>query len=170
MIPFQFLNVPSNEVLELSGDFRCKACDQDNITPFKVRTCDDRLCGHCWQKSACNVGDEENKCLACGMETELLCFRDYNQFVGYNTYNGELIMSVSSLKYQLSNGTYDVETRARALEALDIHEKQVFDCLCEQINEKRQERRAKHPWSSDKCEKRRKISRRTKPYDQTSTY
>ena len=170
MIPFQFLNVPSKEVLELSGDFRCKGCDEDNLTPFKVRTCDDRLCGPCWQKSACNVGDEENKCLACGAETELLCFRDYNQFVGYNVYNGELIMADSTLKDQISNGTYEIDTKAKALEAFGRHEKHVLSCLRDQINKKRRERRAKQSWrDTSKKTANLKTFRRVTPYDRDST-
>ena len=162
MIPFQFLNVPINEALNLSGSMRCKGCDEDNFTPFKVKTCDDRLCGHCWQKSACNVDEEENKCLACGAETELLCFRDYKQFVGYNVYNGELILAVSSFKDQVSNGTYDLETKAKALKAFEMHEKEVFDCLHEQITKKRHERKAKQAWRKDASNKIKNTKRKCK--------
>jgi hypothetical protein len=168
VIQFQFTNVPEEQDIVLNHELRCEGCEKPNLTPFRVRTCEHRLCGHCWQKSACNINDEENKCIVCGTETDLLCFRDHKIFVGHNVYNGELILAVSSAREIISESKFpDDESTTKALSALDRHEKAVFSHLEDQIVKKRQEKRAREAWSSENCDKQKKNKyvKKSKPYE-----
>lgn len=167
VIQFQFTNVPADQDIVLNRELTCEGCEKTNLTPFRVRTCEHRLCGHCWQKSACDINDEENKCIVCSTETDLLCFRDHKTFVGHNVYSGELILAVSSVRDIITKSKFSDELTAKALSALDRHEKAVFSNLEDQIVKKRQERRAREAWSSENCDKQKKYKRvkANKPYE-----
>lgn len=98
----EFTNQPKLEELDhpdattlanlvLPKNCLCPACEKPNMTPFKVTTCSHVLCGPCWQMSACNIGGRTNQCLVCAKPTQLLCFRSYDNFVGYNICKGMLM-------------------------------------------------------------------------------
>lgn len=140
VIPFQFLNVPKDEELQVSFVCTCTGCDKANLTPLKVRTCSHMLCGHCWQKSACNVGDEVNRCMICEKPTDLLCFKDYNQFLGYNFFNGNFLLGNSEAAQYITKFIKDEETKTKTLEALNKHEKNILECMVRHAGKKREER------------------------------
>ena len=104
-----FTNVPDSSHLDVPWEFQCLSCGKANQTPFEVNTCVHQLCGPCWQKSAYDLGDFENKCLVCHEPTNLTCFKDYITFVGFNFYNGDLILPVIRLKDRLKERQDDVE-------------------------------------------------------------
>ena len=134
----EFVNVPEwVEGLTLPTDCMWQGCFEENVTPFKVRTCDHVMCGPCWQKSAFNIGSEENRCLRCFTPTKLLCFKDYNRFVGHNVYKGELINATQQIRENLDGPLVGPGMRRKANEALDNHEKSIFECLMKQIDWKR---------------------------------
>lgn len=143
--PIEFTNVPQNEELLLcTSECLCQICGKGNLTPFKVNSCQDILCAECWQKSACNLGGKENKCLKCGVRTELLCFKDYNQFIGFNLIHGDLLMANEEIKAGISRcEEIEKETRSKALNALAQHEKHILSCFFEQAKMNRNRRNSR---------------------------
>lgn len=138
----EFTRVPQNEgVLIRATECLCPTCGKGNLTPFKVNTCKDILCGECWQKSAFNLGANENKCLKCSLPTALLCFKDYNRFIGYNLYNGELLLANHGIKDNLMTCEKESEPLDKALTALEQHEKHILSCFLEQAQLSRMKRK-----------------------------
>lgn len=137
----QFINVPSTEEQPVTSGTKCQGCSKYNLTPFNVRTCEHRLCGACWQRSAFNLGPETNKCQVCATPTELLCFRDYKRFVAHNVHAAELIPVSARFKKTHSDNTEIDSDIERGNDALDKHEKEVFNLLFDYCLQKRYERR-----------------------------
>lgn len=105
-----FLNVPVRRSISTPWQFHCPGCETTNTFPFEVRTCVHMLCGPCWQKSAYDLGEHKNECIVCRHPTELLCFRDYNTFIGFNFYNGDLILPTKHLRGSLKKRIEDDDT------------------------------------------------------------
>ena len=137
VIQFQFLNVPPIRKLQLTDSCMCKGCGEANVTPLQVYTCRHILCGHCWQKSSCDIGDEENKCMVCDTPTELLCFKDHDRFLGYNLHNGTLRSGASCHEQTLREYMAESETRSTALDELRAHERNMLDCILLEAKKKR---------------------------------
>lgn len=142
-IQYAFLNVPELEEISLPSECLCPVCGKANLTPFKVYTCQDVLCGECWQKSAFNLEGKDNKCLKCDTPTELLCFRDYNRFLGFNLMNGDLMIATYEIKAKLYTSAKEKEPRERGIDALNQHEKHVLIEFLEQAKFGRKRRKAR---------------------------
>lgn len=140
-----FTNVPESPDLDVPWDFQCLGCGKANQTPFEVNTCRDQLCGPCWQKSAYDLGDFENSCLICHKPTKLTCFKDYTTFVGFNFYNGDLILPIARLKEIMNYRKADMEDDGfnlgvewipQLLEAYLTHQIFVLDAIQKNIKKK----------------------------------
>jgi hypothetical protein len=154
----QFTNVPEAVDLALSKESLCEGCEKPNLTPFYGRTCDHILCGSCWQKSACDLGEQENKCLVCKTPTDLLCYRDYNKFIGSNLYRGELRPDTLGAEVKLLK-THNAEAVAKAMDALEQHHKEMFRLLLNECAANRVKRVQREAWireNSTKGNKRQK--------------
>lgn len=135
----QFINVPESKETP-DGIGACKICKMANLTPFKVTTCEDVLCGACWQASAFNLGDSLNKCLACEKPTELLCFKDYSTFITFNATNGELIPATVAVLDQINAApSTDDAIKAMFLKALTVHDLNILDILLKYVRRKRED-------------------------------
>lgn len=151
-MPIQFTNVPKVYDLPLAANGICGECKNPNLAPFRVMKCEHTFCGGCWQKAACNIGSEENRCPSCGYETDLLCFKDYNRFVGHNMFNGDLQLDTERIREYVLESEMPKDAKETALQALDTHEKAVFKNLQAEIFRRRKDRRLKAAWSGDRVD------------------
>lgn len=139
------MNVPPTEDLPLSKESLCGGCGKPNLTPFHGRTCDHILCGSCWQKSAFNLGEEKNLCVVCKTPTDLLCYRDYDKFIAYNVYHGELRPDTLGAQVRVLKAK-DPDAVAKAMDALERHHKEVFQLLLNECMVNRVRNHLKKAW------------------------
>lgn len=151
-IDIQFKNTPEPKSMDLPKECLCEGCHNANLTPFKVRTCDHVLCGPCWQRSAFNIGINENRCLICSVKTDLLCFNDYRRFIGHNLYKAELIPAHGDLLQSLDKIKDNLNDRLEGIIALENSKKQLFEYLWMQVLATRNWLRNREQYRAEKAE------------------